>query len=112
MEGDNDSLDFALPLDLAKFLENMIGEVWMLESPSIQRVYLFFGYDDNLNIGDGLATTGCRFRMVKLDSGSWKAVNLAYWRSRNRGLFSNLYLPFDGLPGILDEDLDPFDEDP
>ncbi len=83
----------------------------MSRSPSISRVYLFFGYDDNLNIGDGLATTGCRFRMAKLNTGAWKAINIAYWVGRNRGLFSNLYYPFDGLPGILDDDSDPFDED-
>lgn len=106
---DDDSLSIP-DIDLNKFLEDLVGLTWTTRSPSIQRVYLFFGYDDNLNIGDGMCTAGCQFRMSKLDSGDWKAVNIAYWTGRNQGFFSHLYYSFDSLPGVLDVDVDPFEE--
>ncbi len=106
-----DALGPPAPFDLYKFLEELVGNEWTKESPSVRRVYIFFGYDDNLNIGDGLYVAGHRFRMAKLDSGDWKAVNIAYWGGRSNNLFPNLYFPFDSLPGILEDDLDPFDPD-
>ncbi len=95
--------------DLAQLLGELV-ETWTAKCPSMRRVYLFFGYDDYLNIGDGMAICGCRYRVMKTDSGNWRAVNIAYWKAWNRGRFSHLYHPFDSLPGIIDNDLDPFEE--
>lgn len=92
-------------LDLGKYLEGLVSFSWAEKNPSIRQVYLFFGYDENLNITDGIATTGCQYRVSKTDSGSWNAINIAYWECKK-----DLYHSFDGLPGILDEDRDPFPE--
>ncbi|KJA15797.1 hypothetical protein HYPSUDRAFT_207585 [Hypholoma sublateritium FD-334 SS-4] len=41
-------------LELRGVLETMIKESWVSQNPSVKRVYLFFGYDEDLDMGDGM----------------------------------------------------------
>ncbi|KJA16795.1 hypothetical protein HYPSUDRAFT_58050 [Hypholoma sublateritium FD-334 SS-4] len=94
---------------LMKFLEGMIKDFWMSKNSSIKRVYLFFGYDEDLDMGDGLTCVGYRYRIMKLPSGDWRAINIACWsEDPTRNIYGFLYHPFDHLPGILEDDLDFF----
>lgn len=97
-------------IELGAFLESLIKNSWMSKNSSIKRVYLFFGYDDDLNIGDGLTCVGYRYRIMKLPSGGWRAVNISCWSGdSSRNYYEYLYRPFDDLPGILEDDLDFFE---
>lgn len=93
-----------------KYLERIV-EQWASTTPSLCRVYLAFGYDDLAHIHDGGDCVGCRFRMMKLPTGTWKSVNIQYWHPENRTFSPHLYCPYDDLPGILEEDADFFHED-
>lgn len=95
---------------LQGLLENTIQNSWASKTSSIVRVYLFFGYDDDLNLGNGLSCVGYRFRLMKVPiSGDWKAIDISSWAENpSRDYFASLYHPFDGLPGILEDDRDYF----
>lgn len=93
-----------------KYLECIV-EQWASTVPSLRRVYLLFGYDDQAHIHSGRDYVGCRFRMMKLPTAKWQYVDIQYWHPENRTLYPHLYSPYDGLPGILEEDTDFFHED-
>lgn len=100
-------------MDLHEVLQTMIKKSWASQNPSIKRVYLFFGYDEDLNMGDGLTCVGYRFRAMRVASESssgdsdWRAVDISSWsETPSRNYFNSYYHPFDGLPGILEDDRD------
>ena len=88
------------------------AQIWTSKNISVKRIYLFFGYDDELDLGDGMTCVDYRFRLMKLPSGIWQAVNISAWSedssSSGRALFGSFYRPVDRLPGILPDDLDHF----
>lgn len=93
---------------LQNYLE-FIVEQWASTNPSIRRIYIIFGYDIGLNIVDGMmGVIGQHYRMMKLPSGEWEGVCFKYWRAGMKllGAGGSQFQPHDGLPGILDEDMD------
>lgn len=97
-------------IELKDLLESMIKKTWTFKNPSIRRVYLFFGYDEDLNMGDGLTCVGYRFRLMKIASSDWRAVDISSWSGdASRNYYEYLYRPFDHLPGILEDDRDFFE---
>lgn len=89
-----------------------IAQTWTSRNVSVNRVYIFFGYDEGLELGDGMICVGYRFRLMKLPSGGWESVNIAAWAEvpdhAGSAFFASFYHPFDGLPGILPADLEHF----
>lgn len=99
--------------DLQQNLEDMVHRTWTSGNDSLQRIYMFFGYDEGLDLGDGMVCTGYRFRLMKLSSGSWGIVDIGAWSESPviSTFLGPLYRPFDDLPGILPDDIDHFPED-
>ena len=98
--------------EVREALENM-AQTWTSRNFSVNRVYIFFGYDDSLDLGDGNICFGYRYRLMKLPSGEWESVNIAAWNDEvpdhpGSTFFASFYHPFDGLPGILPGDLEHF----
>lgn len=90
---------------LGVYLEPVV-EQWASSNPSLCRIYVLFGYDIGLNIIDGLrGVIGHRYRMMKQPSGEWASISFTY-RTVTARTGANPGLHDDGLPGILDEDMD------
>lgn len=92
-------------LDCSTYLE-CITEHWASANPLLCRVYLNFGYSDDAQIYDGMDGVGVECRMMKQLSGKWKFVNTQHWHPDGRGFHNRRrQMPYDGLPGILEEDV-------
>lgn len=99
--------------DLQHNLEDMVRRTWTSGNDSLQRIYLFFGYDEELGLGDGMVCNGYRFRLMKLSSESWGTVDIGAWSESAviSTFLESFYRPFDNLPGILPDDMDHFPEE-
>lgn len=99
--------------ELQQSLENMVHQTWTSQNDTLRRVYMFFGYDEALGLGDGMVCNGYRFRLMKLSTGSWGVVDIGAWSESSviATFLGPLYRPFDDLPGILPDDIDHFSED-
>ncbi len=64
--------------ELKGYLLDMVSGTWATGNNSLQRVYIFFGYDEDLDLGDGMVCSGYRYRLRKQrSSGCWGIVDIS-----------------------------------
>lgn len=84
---------------------------WASTNSSLCRIYVRFGFDEDLNIVTSLSGfVGFCYRIMKTSEG-WKYISYADWSPKPRAFGSGHFKSFDGLPGILDDDRDFFGDD-
>ncbi|KJA16326.1 hypothetical protein HYPSUDRAFT_207119 [Hypholoma sublateritium FD-334 SS-4] len=90
----------------AIYFQNLVV-LWASESSSLSRIYFNIGYDDHWGMTSPYLI-GSRKRLLKMEDGTWSITDLDHWSSNGSGMLSAYYIPEDGLPGILEDDVDFF----
>lgn len=97
--------------DLGKYLQ-YVAKHWASTNPSLQRIYIRFAYDEDLGIMNVLSGyIGHSYRLMKLFEGVWRYVSYEDWNPNPKANGARHFRSFDDLPGILNNDLDFFDDD-
>lgn len=88
------------------YLEHLAA-LWASENTSLRRIYLNYGFDEDLGM-DVPYCIGHRNRITNLLGQGWESFDLDHWSSDPEALLAGLYILSDGLPGVLDDDVDLF----
>lgn len=84
-----------------------LAALWASESLSLSRIYFNIGYDEDWGMTSPYLI-GTRNRLLKLEDGTWSFTDLDHWSADGSDTYAAANIPSDGLPGVLEDDIDFF----